>query len=246
MKVRFEFTWVEGTFSSCTLRVYDLLSDSSFMLSDQQILENMLVAVEAVTGWSARTKWARWFPPATLDISSLRVPVYTHAITQKYFVNRNIQRAPCVTGEPRESVQCFQELDAVFKTMDRKRATFSTAPTTSVYTCSAGSLGPHLATDLCRCTNKQEGHRHLDSGRTHNSPEEVYFTEELWCSSSETNKLLIHKTLRCHPKASVWKTEAGQNMENCPQQLAAQRSPRHRICFGRRLTGSVYLVSVRQ
>lgn len=51
------------------------------------------------------------------------------------------------------------------------------APRMSVYTCSAGSVGPHLAADLRRRTNKQEGRRHLDEGHTHNSPKAVYFTQ---------------------------------------------------------------------
>lgn len=42
------------------------------------------------------------FPPAALAFSfpSLYESQYTHAITQKYFVNRHIQSTPRATGEP--------------------------------------------------------------------------------------------------------------------------------------------------
>lgn len=70
--------------------------------------------------------------------------------------------------------------------MGRKIATFAAALRTSVYTCSAGSVGPHLAANLRRRTNKQEGHRHLDEGHAHNSPKAVYFTVALvWLQQKE-------------------------------------------------------------
>ncbi|KAI9526087.1 hypothetical protein NQZ68_002635 [Dissostichus eleginoides] len=74
----------------------------------------------------------------------------------------------------------------------RKTATFTAAPRMSVYTCSAGSAGRHLAADLRRRrTNKQEGHRHLDEGHTHNSPKAVYFTEDRG-ALFEVLKLKLH------------------------------------------------------
>lgn len=48
------------------------------------------------------------FPSVHLcSFSSLYESQYTHAITQKYFVNRHIQSTLWATGEPWESVQCF-------------------------------------------------------------------------------------------------------------------------------------------
>lgn len=108
--------------------------------------------------------------PASLTrSSSLHESVYTHAITQKYFVNRDIQSSRRAAGRPGERRQCFQERRPLFKTMGRGKKTKQPLsprlPGTSVYTCSAGSDGAHLAADLHRRhrrTNKQEGHRHLD------------------------------------------------------------------------------------
>lgn len=109
--------------------------------------------------------------PASLTrSSSLHESVYTHAITQKYFVNRDIQSSRRATGRAGERRQCFQERRPLFKTMGRgkktKRPLSPRLPGTSVYTCSAGSDRAHLAADLHRHhhrpTNKQEGHRHLD------------------------------------------------------------------------------------
>lgn len=123
------------------------------------------------------TKKVRLSPPKTLCTipasltrsSSLHESVYTHAITQKYFVNRDIQSSRRAAGRPGERRQCFQERRPLFKTMGRgkktKRPLSPRLPGTSVYTCSAGSDGAHLAADLHRRhrrTNKQEGHRHLD------------------------------------------------------------------------------------
>lgn len=58
--------------------------------------------------------------PASLTrSSSLHESVYTHAITQKYFVNRDIQSSRRAAGRPGERRQCFQERRPLFKTMGR-------------------------------------------------------------------------------------------------------------------------------
>lgn len=111
--------------------------------------------------------------PARASCSSL-YECTQHAITQRRFVNRHKQSSPRASGEPRE---CPAPLRGrpVLETMASKRIPSPLRP--SVYTCSAGSVGPHLAADLRRRTNKQEGRGRLDEGHTHNSPSAECFTD---------------------------------------------------------------------
>lgn len=140
-------------------------------LSSEQLRESSTVAAST---------------PAVLS-QFTRVPVYTCHNTEIFCQSAYTKHS----GEPCERRQCFQELDSLLKTMGRKIGTFAAAPRTSVYTCSAGSVGPHLVADLRRRTNKQEGRRHLERGRAHNSPEAVILQKK---------RLLIHKkaAFRCH------------------------------------------------
>lgn len=163
----------------------------------------------------------------------ISVPVYTHAITQKYFVNRSTQSAQGRRERPPRARLCLQNNGQENGRM----------ATSSELQCLHGSAGSTGSTSAPTCSAVQINRKAADAW-THATL--VYFTEGRWCGSSQRNKLFIHKNGHVIQRRGAIGTLRSRNTAPKASAAAGGSAQFVPIKFGFGLTGSVYLVNVRQ